>query len=201
MLREAGHNVYALTLTGLGERAHLASPEVDLHTHIRDVTAVIEYEDLERVTLVGHSYGGIVITGVAAAMPERLAQLVYIDATLPEPGQAMVDTMEPGLREFILKSDVVMSQPPPIGDDMAWWREHATPHPLNTWRTPIPMLPPEADALPRTFIACTGDGMHNATADALRTRPGWRVLDIATDHFPMYRDPVGLTALLLDLAK
>jgi len=198
LLRKAGHDVFPLTLTGLGERAHLASPDIDLHTHIRDVTAVMEYEDLDRVTLVGHSYGGIVITGVAAAMRERIAHLVYIDSTLPDPGQAMVDTMEPPLRDFLLKADAVMSQPPPIGDDMAWWREHVTPHPLSTWRTLVPAAPPAAAAVPRIYIACTANPMPNRYHDIVREDPAWRVLDIATDHFPMYRDPAGLTALLLD---
>jgi len=86
-LRAAGHDVYAVTLTGLGERAHLASPSVDLDTHIRDVTATIDYEDLHDVVLVGHSYAGFVITGVLGDMPERLARLVFVDAQTPTAGQ------------------------------------------------------------------------------------------------------------------
>lgn len=85
-LRMAGHEVFAPTLTGLGERVHLAHPGVGLETHIQDVVNVLVFEDLQQVTLVGHSYGGIVITSVADRTPERLAQLVYLDAFVPEDG-------------------------------------------------------------------------------------------------------------------
>ena len=83
-LRDEGHDVYPVTLTGLGERAHLASPEIDLDTHITDVVNLIEYEDLEEVVLLGHSYGGLVVTGAADRIPERISELVYLD-TAPLP--------------------------------------------------------------------------------------------------------------------
>src|SRR5215210_4421571 len=83
LLRAAGHEVFTPALTGLGERAHLASPRVDLDTHIQDVVGVLEYEDLGEVMLVGHSYGGVVITGVAERAAPRLAQLIYLDAEVP----------------------------------------------------------------------------------------------------------------------
>ncbi len=87
LLRDRGHDVYTPTLTGLGERAHLANPEISLATHIEDVVNVLEFEDLQRVILVGNSSGGMVITGVADRVPERLAQVVYLDAFVPEDGQ------------------------------------------------------------------------------------------------------------------
>src|SRR5438132_4781326 len=99
MLRRKGHDVYAVTLTGLGERIHLASPEVDLETHIQDVVNVLFYEDLRDVVLVGHSYGGMVITGVADRAPERLRQLVYLDAAVPSDGQAIADLSGPERRQ------------------------------------------------------------------------------------------------------
>lgn len=92
LLRTAGHEVYATTATGLGDRVHLASPSVDLNTHITDVVNVLEFEELTEVTLVGWSYGGMIITGVAERVPERLAQLVYLDATVPADGENMYDT-------------------------------------------------------------------------------------------------------------
>jgi pimeloyl-ACP methyl ester carboxylesterase len=95
LLRASGEDVFTPTLTGLGERLHLLSPEVSLHTHIQDVVAVVEYEDLREVVLVEHSYGGMVITGVAESMPERLNQLVYLDAFVPEHGQALLDLHSP----------------------------------------------------------------------------------------------------------
>src|SRR5207245_11080652 len=98
LLRQAGHDVHAVTLTGLGDRTHLASAEVSLDTHIQDVVNVLFYEDLTDVILVGHSYGGNVITGVADRVPERLQQLVYLDAATPADGQSSADTL-PGRRE------------------------------------------------------------------------------------------------------
>ena len=89
LLRDKGHDVYTPTLTGLGERVHLATPEVDLSTHVTDVVNVIEFEDLRNVVLMGHSYGGQVITGVAGAIPERIGQLVYLDASLPNDGESL----------------------------------------------------------------------------------------------------------------
>src|SRR5262245_30690572 len=95
LLRDAGHEVFAPTLTGLGERKHLASPEVGLDTHVQDIVGVLESEELDEVILVGHSYGGMVIAGVAERVPERLAQLVYLDAFVPEDGQSTLDLLPP----------------------------------------------------------------------------------------------------------
>src|SRR5687768_18076653 len=94
-LRGAGHDVYCPTLTGSGERVHLASPRVDLATHVEDVVNVLHYEDLRGVVLVGHSYGGMVITGAAERVSERLARLVYLDAFVPQDGQALADLLPP----------------------------------------------------------------------------------------------------------
>src|ERR1700745_1867550 len=96
LLRDAGHDVYTPTLTGLGERAHLARPDVDLELHIQDIVSMLEAEELRGVTLVGHSYGGMVLSGVAArAGAGRLVQLVYLDARVPEAGKALLDYLGP----------------------------------------------------------------------------------------------------------
>ena len=95
LLRSAGHEVYTPTLTGLGERSHLLSPDIDLDLHIRDVVAVLHYEDLDDVILVGHSYGGMVITGVADRAADRIGRVVYLDAANPENGQSLVDVAGP----------------------------------------------------------------------------------------------------------
>jgi pimeloyl-ACP methyl ester carboxylesterase len=89
LLSERGHQLFTPTYTGLGERAHLATPEIDLSTHVADVLAVLEFDDLQDVTLIGHSYGGMVATGVADRAPERIAQLVYLDAFVPSDGQSL----------------------------------------------------------------------------------------------------------------
>src|SRR6185437_12915683 len=91
LLRSAGHEVYSPTLTGLGERRHLLGPKVDLETHIADVVGVLEFEDLHDVILVGHSYGGMVITGVADRALERIKELVYLDAAHPRNGESLAD--------------------------------------------------------------------------------------------------------------
>src|ERR671916_3427586 len=98
-LRNAGHDAYPLTLTGLGERVHLASPEVDLQTHITDVVNLLEFEDLRDVVLLGHSYGGLVVTGAADRIPERVSELVYLDtAPLPN-GGSLIEKFPPDLRK------------------------------------------------------------------------------------------------------
>jgi len=90
-LRAGGHEVYAPSLTGLGDRSHLLSPAVDLHTHVRDIVDLMEFEDLTEVVLVGHSYGGMVIAGVADLAPRRIGRLVYLDAVTPKDGQSLSD--------------------------------------------------------------------------------------------------------------
>jgi pimeloyl-ACP methyl ester carboxylesterase len=130
-LRAAGHGVFTPTLTGLGERSHLASPQIDLHLHNQDIPGVLAHEDLYRVVLVGHSYGGMGITGVAKQASERLSHLVYLDAMAPQDGQACVD-----LRDMALVQawkDLVRAQ------GAGWYMplpSHApqgmTPHP---WRS------------------------------------------------------------------
>src|SRR5918992_2951228 len=98
-LRNQGHDAYPVTLTGLGERAHLAGPEVNLETHITDVVNIIEFEDLGDVLLLGHSYAGIVVTGAADRIPERIAQLVYLDSGPVPDGLAYLDTQPPEVRQ------------------------------------------------------------------------------------------------------
>jgi pimeloyl-ACP methyl ester carboxylesterase len=95
-LRKADHDVYTPTLTGLGERRHLLNREIDLDTHVQDILGVIDYEDLSGFVLVGHSYGGMVVTGVADAVPDRVGSLVYLDAFVPENGQSLVSIVPAG---------------------------------------------------------------------------------------------------------
>jgi pimeloyl-ACP methyl ester carboxylesterase len=100
-LREEGHDAYPVTLTGLGERVHLARPEVDLKTHIADVVNLVEFEDLHDVVLLGHSYAALVVTGAADRIPERISQIVYLDAGTFPSGLALIDTFPPEARHHI----------------------------------------------------------------------------------------------------
>ena len=115
LLRAEGHDVHTPTLTGLGERSHLVRPETDLDTHVTDVAAVLEYEDLTDVILVGHSYGGMVITGTADRVPDRIAQIVYLDAASPRDGQSLVD-VAPALMDFARSDSRVVD-----GVDLVLW--------------------------------------------------------------------------------
>jgi pimeloyl-ACP methyl ester carboxylesterase len=204
-VRAAGHEAWAPTLTGMGERVHLAGPAVGLDTHILDVANVLEYEDLRAVVLVGHSYGGMVITGVAERMPARLTHLVYLDALVPADGQAMTDFYPPAVRDGLEAAARTHGDGwrVPLGPEAG---PRATPHLLKPLTQPVTVRDPAAAALPRTYIACTApssDPLHQpiaATAARLRATAGWRYRELATGHGPMWSAPQELTALLLDLA-
>jgi len=164
ILRAAGHEVFSPTLTGLGEREHLMSPDVGLDTHISDVLGVLEYEDLRDVVLVGHSYGGMVIAGATEKAAERIAHLVYLDAFVPEDGKSLCDYQPPEilkmfhetaqaegegykLPSFPAEAFGVTSE-----EDLNWVRPRLNPHPLKTKLDAVQMKNPQAAEIPRTFI-------------------------------------------------
>ena len=213
LLRAAGHEVVVPTLTGLGERAHLARPEVGLATHVEDVVQVLTYEDLHGVVLVGHSYAGMVIAAVADRVPERVAQLVYLDAFVPDNGQALLDLLPPPLREASLEQARTAGEgwqvpaPPPerfgVTDaaDLAWVRPRLLPQPLQTFTEPLRLGRPDLSPAPRTYIACTvGSATFQPFAERARTDPAWRYRELATGHDAMVMTPRELAQLLLELA-
>ena len=169
LLRAAGAEAHAVTLTGVGERAHLLTPAVDLHTHIQDVIGLIEAEELQRVVLVGHSYAGMVITGVAdrlqASHPGLLSHLVYLDAALPYPGDSWSShhSEETKLARIAAsQSSGGLSFPPPdaslfglSGAERDWVNRRQTPQPFNLYQQPLPFDAERVAAVPRTFIDCT----------------------------------------------
>ncbi|MBL8127921.1 MAG: alpha/beta hydrolase [Chloroflexia bacterium] len=179
LLRAAGHEVYEVTCTGLGDRVHLASPTIDMDTHITDVVNTIEFADLHDVVLVGHSYSGMIITGVAERVPERLRMLVYLDASVPTDGQNSYDAdfidetakqeaiaadladgmaagmpgfrpVTPGIEEWV--RDMVTDPA-----EAEWFISRLVPHPLLSDQQPVKLGNPLAAALPRAFILCTAD--------------------------------------------
>jgi pimeloyl-ACP methyl ester carboxylesterase len=163
LLRAAGHDVHAPTATGLGDRVHLAGPAVDLDTHITDVANVLAFEDLTEVTLVGWSYGGMIITGVAERVPERLAQLVYLDALVPADGENSYDAERSseevraaadaaGMPGFLLVEPYLdwLGSLTPGPADRAWLLARLVPQPLATYTQPISLRNPAAAAVPRT---------------------------------------------------
>lgn len=219
LLQQAGHRVHAVTLTGVGERAHLLQPGIDLETHIRDVMAAIEAEELDPVVLVVHSYAGMLGTAVADRRPQALAHLVYLDAVLPAPGESWSSTHAPATREARMaatREDPRQSFPAPDpevfglhGDDHAWVARRQTRHPGGPYTQPLDFDPSRVASVPRTFINCTQPPL--ATIDVSRQRmtdpdfwggawlPGSRVVEMATGHDPMVSDPQGLAGILLDL--
>jgi pimeloyl-ACP methyl ester carboxylesterase len=212
-LRAAGHEVYAPTLTGLGERAHLLSPAVDLDTHAADVLGVLEWEALRDVVLVGHSYGGMVITAVAQRAAARLAHLVYLDAFLPLDGECLLDFLPPDARARTLGRAREAGEGwylPPQRDehpygvtdpaDAAWLRARLSAHPLATLAQPVRRADPAAAALPRTYVACTATGWFAASAARARAEGGWGYRELAAVHDAMVTAPQALTDVLLEIA-
>jgi pimeloyl-ACP methyl ester carboxylesterase len=213
LLRAAGHDVHAPTLTGLGERAHLLTPATDLETHVRDVLGVLACEDLHDVVLVGHSYGGVVITAVAGRMPERLAHLVYLDAFVPEEGQCVLDLLPPERAATFREQarthgDGWLVPAPPLelwgvtgAADVAWAAPRVLPQPLSTLEQPLRLpggeVPPPP--LPRTYIV-TDYPVFRPFSERAGADPGWRLRHLATGHDAMITTPGELAALLLEIA-
>lgn len=211
LLQAGGHTVYTPTLTGVGDRSHLLHCGVKLTTHITDITNLLFYEDLSDVVLVGHSYGGMVITGVAAKAPERLKRLVFLDAYMPAEGQSEADLWPDEMRASILADDAarqgVREPVPPdilgINDPelLAWVLARATPHPMATYTEPVPAGGSMSAALPRAYIHCTlgTTAPIFAPFSAKARAEGWRVYELATGHSPMLTMPEQVAGLLVEL--
>jgi pimeloyl-ACP methyl ester carboxylesterase len=217
MLRRAWVDSHAVTLTGVGERAHLMAPTIDLHTHIQDVIGLIEAEELQRVVLVGHSYAGMVITGVAdrlqANHPGLLAHLVYLDAALPYPGDSWSShhsTETKQSRIVAAASSGGLGFPPPdaslfglSGDDRDWVNRRQTPQPFKLYQQPLDFDAARVAAVPRTFIDCTQPALATIAPSRVRVRsePGWNLVEMATGHDPMVSEPAALSQILLDIQR
>ncbi|MFW2355260.1 alpha/beta fold hydrolase [Hydrogenophaga sp.] len=217
LLRGAGVQSHAVTLTGLGERAHLLSPTIDLHTHIEDVIGLIETEELQRVVLVGHSYAGMVITGVADRLQREqaglLVHLVYLDAALPRPGDSWSSAHSEDTRQARIaasQSSGGLSFPPPdaslfglSGADRDWVNRRQTPQPFRLYQQPLQFDAARVDAVPRTFIDCTQPALATIAPSRVRVRsePGWNVVEMATGHDPMVSEPAELSQILLQIHR
>jgi len=215
ILRSAGHEVHAPTLTGLGERAHLLGPGIDLDTHITDIVAVLHYEDLRDVILVGHSYGGMVITGVADRALDRVGHLVYLDAATPVNGESLADIAAPLMNAARRQARVVDgvelvlypgTEPlPNYGvtdpDDIAWMAERLTPHPFACFTQPLALThEAEVGKLAQTHIVCTSTLATRDPARLAPARDAGRLWHIDTGHDLMITEPQAVADLLLRLA-
>ena len=209
LLRAEGHDVFQVTLTGLGERSHLAHPGITLTTHITDVVNTFEYEDLTDVTLVGHSYGGMVITGVAGKVADRIRTLVYLDAFLPANGEALWDLVgEEGKAFYIDSQKQTPGMVPFIGlarrqelmDSAELRRRRIDMHPLLTLTEAVQLDGSEQQISHRTYILATKDPGFQRFYDQVKDQPGWTTRTIDTGHVVMLEDPEGLVRLLLEEA-
>ena len=191
-----GHRVYAPTLSGLGERSHLASCEIDLTTHVNDIVNEILWKDLDQIVLVGHSYSGFVISGVAEQLEKRIASIVYLDALIPSDGQSFAD-LGPGLDRTVRLTPAPPTAP---GDyvnetDHAWVDSKATPQPTATF-TERMRLTGAYQRIPKKTYICATNGPLPHNGDALRTDPSWKVYDVESGHDVAIDAPAKLAELL-----
>jgi len=215
LLRAAGHEVYTPTLTGLGERSHLLTPGIGLDTHIADVVAVLEHEDLRNVILAGHSYGGIVITGAADRALDRIGQLVFLDAAILYDGESLAE-VTPAIAAMYAEAkvvdgvDLVLWPDQPIArsiygvddeDDWAWMAERLRPHPWRAFNEPLRLQNPNAIArLSRTVINCPSTLQRRQGESLDRYHVGDRIWEIDTGHDLMITEPEKTAEMLLRLA-
>jgi pimeloyl-ACP methyl ester carboxylesterase len=213
LLQARGHDVHIPTYTGLGERAHLASREVGLGTHIADVLGTLEYEDLRDVMLVGHSYGGMVATGVADRARARVRRLVYLDAFVPRDGQSLLYLLPTDMRERMRESARAAGEgwrvppnpvPPDTSEaDVAWLMPRRVMQPLRAFEEPLRLTAPES-GIPRVYIYCTrvapGD-VFGQFAQRAQREPGWQYVEIGSSHSPNVTAPEELATLLDKLAS
>ena len=213
LMRARGHRLVTPTYTGIGERAHLAHRGIDLDAHIEDLLAVLHYEDLHDVVLLGHSYGGMVATGVAERAPERLAQRVYLDAFVPRDGEALLDLVSTEARAATREGVAELGEgwripPNPVPDDTsetdrAWIQPRRVMQPLATFAQPL-RVSGAGDHLPRSYIYCTraapGD-VFRQFAERARSEPGWRCHDLDASHSPNITAPEALADLLAEIAR
>jgi pimeloyl-ACP methyl ester carboxylesterase len=199
LLREKGFNVYRPQLTGQGERVHLARPDLGLNTHIDDVVNTLLYEDLHDIILVGHSYGGMVISGVADRVPDRIKRLVYLDAMVPNDGDSVSSIMRGGSDrlkqmtrgDYIVPIWVKPDQPPPKD----------VPQSLKTFTDPIALKNEAARKLPATYILTVDKGKEaqqdDFFAQSQRAKErGWPILQLTADHNPQWSAPEALVEML-----
>jgi pimeloyl-ACP methyl ester carboxylesterase len=205
LLEAAGHRVIALTLTGLGERAHLINPNIGLTTHVNDVLNTLEMDDLIDVILVGHSYGGLVISSVAAHASGRIRRLVYLDALVPENGQSGFDLNSQQFRQRVQAAAAEHGEGYKVSPnlemlgvteaaDLEWLRSRLRPQPIASFSEPAE-APPTTKQIPSTYILCTQFGFQD-TAARCRAK-GWPVLEIDCGHDAMVIKPRELVDLLL----
>jgi pimeloyl-ACP methyl ester carboxylesterase len=209
-LHAAGHHVVAVTLTGLGERAHQLSPSITLGTHVADVVTAVRAQECRDAVLVGHSYAGMVVTGAADQLGEAVGALVYVDGVVPAPGECW-STLNTAAVQADRRSAIAANgalPPPPAevfgltGADAAWVDRRQTPQPPGVYDDPLDFDADRWAARPRTFVHCTSPALATIapSRERVRTQPGWEVVELATGHDPMISAPDELADVLVRVA-
>jgi pimeloyl-ACP methyl ester carboxylesterase len=208
LLEQSGHRVYAPSLTGLGERKHLARPDIDLETHIADIVHFLEMEDLRDVVLVGHSYGGMVITGAADRAHDRIARLVYLDAFVPEHGKCTLDYVVPERAARMREEGERLGDitPPPLSlwgitdqQHIDFIKPREVRHPYRTLSQKIALKSEAAlKRVPKTFVYCSSPatGSFDPFAAKYRNDPSWKFFELKTGHDAMILMPERVAELL-----
>ncbi len=207
LLRDAGHEVYTPSLTGIGERSHLASPQVNLTTHIQDVVNTVLYEDLENIVLLGFSYGGMVVTGALQHIHNRISHLVYLDAFVPEDGDS-ADTLRGGVRKPVSVGQEWYM--PPLErnfdcqNDTDWFGARRSAQPIASFAQKLEVaLNPDQYDLKLSYIKASAD--ENEASDSAfwkaaalaRESEQWDYHEIGTNHMVAINRPHELAAILL----
>lgn len=214
-LRAHGHTVYTPTLTGLGERAHLATRQTNLDTHIQDIAGVIACEQLDDVVLVGTSYAGLVISGVADRMPERIGSLIYLNSALPQNGKCMMDTVSAERRAavqkladeqgegYLIPSSLVLDTGIENEQARDAFLKRMSPHPLPSLLQPISLTGRYLEVARKTYVLATKKISHHFQDyyDWAKTQPGWTVHTIASHHYPMATMREATATLLMQIAE
>ena len=211
LLGRNGHEVFTPTLTGLAERSHLLTPEIGLDTHILDVVNEMKWQELNNVVLVGHSYGGMVISGVAEKMEKAISSFVMLDAFMPEDGQSVVDMQPPAMRETVLAAERAgaTSLPPRPAEffkvnekDRAWVDSKVTPQPVGVALQPIRLTGARDRVAKKTYIRAAS--YPQATFDkylgVCKADRTWRTFEIPCGHDVMVDMPERLAEVLLEVA-
>ena len=212
LLRNKGYDVLTPTLTGLGERSHLASPTINASTHIQDVLNVVAFEGLDDIVLVGHSYGGQIITAVADAVPDKIRSLVYLDAFVGEDGKSIFDMDAPSATAAYI--DMAQSNGghtvPPLpaaifgvnSTDQAWVDSRCTPGSLATWSERLPLTGRHKSITDRSYVFATGwNGPFRPTYERVRAQGGWQTYEFDCGHDVMVDMPQETADVLEASAK
>jgi pimeloyl-ACP methyl ester carboxylesterase len=212
-LKKNDSQIYTPTLTGLGERSHLLFENINLSTHIKDIIQVVEYQNLYDIVLIGHSYGGMVVGGIAERIPDRIKTVIFLDAYIPQDGKSAFDLI-PGLKEIYKQRSlkekgkewlVLSYTPEEFGvtdpDDIAWIKSRLCPMPFHTHDEPLTIQNIKFKKIPKFYITFTdfGESMFKSIGSEKATSESWNYFELRRGHDAMITAPEELSKLLIDI--